>query len=129
MDKLPSSNRQQVVFLHHSQYPLAVHYHPPMTKFCSDAAVSIAPMMLNGNFLYRCPHRDLFHARLPSSKPSIESSPADLRQRTHPFHTEFALQRWHHFGDVVVDARSPLLPLRRRRSSTLCKAPLKKSAS
>ena len=34
-----------------------------------------------------------------------------------------------HFFDVLVDAKSPLLPLLRRQSSILRKAPLKKSAS
>jgi hypothetical protein len=35
----------------------------------------------------------------------------------------------HHFPDPVVDAVAPSPALLRRRSSTFCKAPLKKSAS
>jgi hypothetical protein len=37
--------------------------------------------------------------------------------------------RWHHLLDFVVDAFSPVIPLFRRRASTFCKAPLKKSSS
>lgn len=89
----------------------------------------IVPMVLDSYFLYRCPHHHVFRARLALPQPAIESGPAHLCQRAHPFRTEFALHRWHHFCDVVVDAGSPLFLLRRQRSSTLCKAPLKKLAS
>jgi hypothetical protein len=39
-----------------------------------------------------------------------------------------ALQ-WHQFSDVFVDAFPPEPLLRRRRASTFCKAPFKKSTS
>jgi hypothetical protein len=42
--------------------------------------------------------------------------------------TQSALQ-WHQFSDVFVDAFSPESLLRRRRASTFCKAPFKKSTS
>ena len=90
-DELSRSYRQQIVFLHDAQYTLAIRYHPAMTKFCSDAAVSIAPMVLDSYFLYRCPDRHVFRARLLFPKPAIESSPADLCQRAHSFHAELCL--------------------------------------
>lgn len=58
----------------------------------------------------------------------VETSMADPRQLTHPLDTQAALHR-HHFSDLVIDAVSPALLLFWRRSSTFCKAPLKKSAS
>ena len=57
-----------------------------------------------------------------------EPGTAHPRQLTHPLDAEAALHR-HHFFDLVVDAFAPEDPVRRRRASTLCKAPLKKSTS
>src|SRR5579871_128367 len=58
----------------------------------------------------------------------IEPCSTYLGQVTHALDTRAALH-WHHSPDLVVDAFSPELPSLRRRASTFCKAPLKKSAS
>src|SRR3954452_2107521 len=128
-NELASTDCQQVVFLHHPQNTLAVHYHAPVTKRCRDAPIPVMAMVLDGYLLDRRSNGDLLGCGLLLLKPAIKSSPADLGQHTHPLHTQLALQRGHYFPDVFVDAGSPLLPLLRRRSSILCKAPLKKAAS
>jgi hypothetical protein len=53
---------------------------------------------------------------------------ANPRQFAHPLDFQAALH-WHHLSDLFVDAVSPEPLLLRRRASTFCKAPLKKSVS
>src|SRR6266851_8936543 len=54
--------------------------------------------------------------------------PHEPRHIAHPLDTQSALPR-HHVPDVAVDAGAPDVPVRWRRASTVCKAPLKKSTS
>jgi hypothetical protein len=63
-----------------------------MTQLGRNPPVSISTIVLDGYLLDGCAYRSFFGARLLSSKPSIKPSPADLRQPTHPFHAQFALQ-------------------------------------
>src|SRR4051812_21917567 len=100
-----------------------------MAKLRRDAPISVSAMMFDRHFLNGSPDHGLFDVRLLALKPSVEPSPADLCQHAHTFYTQLALQRRHRFGDVVVDAAPPVLPLLRRRAPTLSKALLKKSAS
>ena len=58
----------------------------------------------------------------------VEPRPAHLGQLTHLLDPQPALPR-HHDSDLIIDARAPALPVRWRRASTLCKAPLKQSTS
>src|SRR5204862_4574521 len=69
----------------------------------------------------------LFHRHLLLQRP-IEARPADLRQPARSLDTQAALHG-HQLPDSVVDAFSPEPLLLRRRASTFCKAPLKKSTS
>src|ERR671910_2463550 len=84
--------------------------------------------MLDGDRLDQRPHLHRFLGRRTVLQMPIKAGAADLRQLTHTLDTETALHR-HHFFDLVVDAFAPDSPLRWRRASTLCKAPLKKSTS
>jgi len=59
---------------------------------------------------------------------SIETPATDRNQLAHALDTQVALQK-RYFLDLLVDPISPVSSLRRRRASTFCKAPLKKSTS
>jgi len=58
----------------------------------------------------------------------VEPRPAHLGQLTYLLDPQPALPR-HHASDLIIDVRAPALPVRWRRASTLCKAPLKQSTS
>jgi hypothetical protein len=84
--------------------------------------------MLHGDLLNRGPHFHFFFYRCPAFQVTIETRSADLGKLTYSLGVQVALQR-HHFLNLDVDAFPPLIPLYRRRASTFCKAPLKKSNS
>src|SRR4051812_22860597 len=86
-------------------------------------------MMFDRYFLNCCTKGNLLRIRLLGFEPAIKTGTTPPRQHAHSFHAHSALQRGHYFGDVVVDSKPPPLSCLRRRSSTLCKAPLKKLAS
>src|SRR5678815_3563398 len=83
----------------------------------------IRDKLLNGR-----PHVHIFLHGLVLLQCPIKSCPTHLGQLAHVLDPYPALPR-HHRSDLGVDARAPDLPLCRRRASTLCKAPLKKSTS
>jgi hypothetical protein len=84
--------------------------------------------MLQGNLLDEGSHLGLFFGRSLFLQRSIETSATDRNQLAHALNTQAALQKYY-FSDLLVDSISPGSPLRRRRASTFCKAPLKKSTS
>src|SRR3954468_9533561 len=89
-DELAFADGQQVVILPHSQDTFSVDDHATMTKLCRDPAVAVMAVMFDGHLLNGCTNGRLFRSGLLSLQPAIEASPAYLRQRTHPFHTQLA---------------------------------------
>ena len=92
------------------------------------SAGSIAAPMLQRDLLNRRPYFHVFFHRPLLFQGSIEAGPADLAHLAHSLDTQAALH-WHQLPDSVVDAFAPEPLLLRRRASTFCKAPLKKSTS
>src|SRR6266852_1346452 len=119
---------QQVIFAQNPQHTLVVHPHAAPPQLARDPPIPVAPSMLDGNALHRRSRLHLFLHRCPLLQRTIKTRAAHSRQLTHALDASAALQR-HHFLDFVVDTFSPVIPLCRRRASTFCKAPLKKSSS
>src|SRR5215813_10030724 len=84
--------------------------------------------MFERDLLDRRPHRNIFFRRPLLLERPVEARTADLGQLAHAFDTQAALHR-HQLSNLLKDSVLPELPLLRRRASTFCKAPLKKSAS
>src|SRR6476659_3148841 len=131
--------RQQIVFPHQPQHPLVIHHHPQLVvQFNPYPPVSVAPSMLHHDLLDHRPHHHLFFLQTLLGKAAVVSGPAHHCHLAHLLHTEttsclsffqFAALHTHYFLDLVVDSAPPAFPLCRRRASTLCKAPRKKSTS
>src|SRR5258706_1428715 len=108
--------------------PFAIHPSAPPPQFLRYPAITVASLVFDKDLLNRRAHLHLVVVCGSFLQRAIKASLADLGQLTHPLDTEVALQR-HHFPDVVVDILPPEVLLCRRRASTFCKAPLKKSVS
>src|SRR6266849_5264812 len=142
--KLLPLQRQQIVFPHQPQHPLVIHHHPHLlVQFKPHPPVSVAPPVLHHDLLHRRPHHHLLFLRTLLGVAAVVASPTHHRHLAHLLHTQtaswlslfqlsffllFALHA-HYFPDLVIDPGSPTLLLCRRRTSTLCKAPRKKSTS
>src|SRR5437879_5523976 len=126
--ELPGLHRKQVVFPHDARHTLVIGQHSSPPQLRRNPAVTVATSMFQHDLLNGRSQFHVFFDRSSLLQGTIKSCPAHLRQLTHSLDTHAALQR-HHFSDLVVDAFSPELPLRWRRASTFCKAPLKKSTS
>ena len=119
---------EQVVFSHDARHSFVIHQHPSAPQLRSHPPITVAPPMFQGDPLNGGPHFHAFFQRYLLFQRPIEARTADPRRLTHALDTQAALHR-HYFADLLEDAVSPdLLPLR-RRASTFCKAPLKKSTS
>src|SRR6516164_905238 len=94
----------------------------------SAVSIPVTPAMLQGDLLDHRSHLRLFFGRLPLFQRAVETSATDRKQLAHALDAQTALQK-HYFSDLLVDSVSPVSPLRRRRASIFCKAPLKKSTS
>src|SRR6476661_6468738 len=131
--------RQQIVFPHQPQHPLVIHRHPQLlVQLKPYPPVSVAPPMLHHDLLDHRPHHHLFFVRTLLGKAAVVSCPAHHRHLAHLLHTQtasclsffqLAALHTHYFLDLVVDSTPPALSLCRRRASTLCKAPRKKSTT
>src|SRR6476469_4935596 len=100
--------------------------------------VSVAPSMLHHDLLDHRPHHHLFFVRTLLGKAAVVSGPAHHCHLAHLLHTQtactvsffqLAALHTHYFLDLVVDSAPPALSFCRRRASTLCKAPRKKSTT
>src|SRR5262250_2518634 len=126
--ELPRLHRQQIIFPHDARHALVIGQHASSPQFRRNPTVTVAAPMFQHDLLDGRSQFHVFFDRGFVLQETVKSRPAYLRQLTHSLDTRAALHR-HHFLDLVVDAVSPELPLRWRRASTFCKAPLKKSTS
>src|SRR2546423_7592735 len=126
--KAPRLDGEQVVRTHEASNSFAVHYHPAATQFRRNPARTVPAAMSQRDLLNGRPNLHIFFQRRVFLQRPIEARAADFGQLAHTFHTQAALHG-HQLSDLLEDTVSPELPLLRRRASTFCKAPLKKSAS
>src|SRR5713226_4083109 len=121
-------HRQQVILSHHPRDSLVVDQHSTPSKLSRDTPVTITATMFQHDLLNLRPDFHVFVRRHFFVQRTIETRPAHLPNLAHALDTQTALHR-HQLPDLVVDAFPPETPLLRRRASTFCKAPLKKSVS
>src|SRR6185503_19144783 len=110
------------------RHSFVVHQQAPPAQLCCDPPIAVPAPMRDRDLLNGRPHVHIFLHGLVLLQCPIKSCPTHLGQLAHVLDPYPALPR-HHRSDLGVDARAPDLPLCRRRASTLCKAPLKKSTS
>ena len=119
------TQRQQIVLSHDPGHPLAIHHPSFCPQLFGNTSDSVASPMFEDDLLNSSPQFSFLFLGCLFSQAAIKPGAADLRQVTHPFHTEAALPR-HYFPDFVVNAIPPRCW---RRFSTFRKALLKKSTS